>query len=69
MIDPSDLELAAMRRCLKALGEVANEIGFDVPLARYDEGQALRLVDAIVTCYSTALVEGHEAEVRHATQA
>jgi hypothetical protein len=29
MIDPSDVELAAMRQCLKAFGEAAGEIGFD----------------------------------------
>jgi hypothetical protein len=28
MIDPSDIELAAMRKCLKSFGEAAGEIGF-----------------------------------------
>ena len=32
MIDPSDVELASMRKCLKAFGEAAGEIGFDKPL-------------------------------------
>ena len=31
MIDPSDVELAAMRKCLKAFGEAAGEIGFGKP--------------------------------------
>ena len=32
MIDPSDVELAAMKTCLKAFGEAAGEIGFTKPL-------------------------------------
>jgi hypothetical protein len=61
MIDPSDVELAAMRKCLKAFGEAAGEIGFDKPLGDYAEGEALRVIDAIVTCYTEAMVEHHEA--------
>ena len=64
MVDPSDTELAAMRRCLKPFGEVAAEIGFDKPLGDYTEAQALRVVDAIVTRYTEAMVEHHEA-TRH----
>ena len=33
MIDPSDIELASMKKCLKAFGESAGEIGFDKPLS------------------------------------
>ncbi|MFT4269177.1 MAG: DUF6511 domain-containing protein [Xenophilus sp.] len=61
MIDPSDIEKAAMRKCLKAFGEAAGEIGFDKPLGQYDEAEALRVIDAIVTCYTEAMVEHHEA--------
>jgi len=61
MIDPSDVELAAMRKCLKAFGEAAGEIGFAKPLGDYAEGEALRVIDAIVTCYTEAMVEHHEA--------
>ena len=35
MINPSDVERAAMRQCLKAFGGVAGEIGFDKPLGDY----------------------------------
>ena len=61
MIDPSDIELAAMRKCLKSFGEVAGEIGFSKPLGDYSEVEALRVIDAIVTCYTEAMVKHHEA--------
>jgi hypothetical protein len=60
MIDPSDIELGAMRKCLKSFGEAASEIGFDKPLGHYSEAEALQVVDAIVTCYTEAMVEHHE---------
>ncbi|WP_301100424.1 DUF6511 domain-containing protein [Propionivibrio sp.] len=61
MTDPSELEIAAMRKCLKAFGEAAGEIGFDKPLGAYSETEALRVIDAIVTCYTDAMVVAHEA--------
>lgn len=61
VIDPSDIELAAMRKCLKAFGEAAGEIGFDKPLGGYSEAEALQVIDAIVTCFTGAMVEHHEA--------
>jgi hypothetical protein len=60
MIDPSDLEIASMRKCLKAFGEAAGEIGFEKPLGAYSEAEALRVIDAIVTCYTEAMVVAHE---------
>lgn len=64
MIDPSEMEIASMRKCLKAFGEAAGEIGFEKPLGAYSEAEALRVVDAIVTCYTDAMVEAHEATKR-----
>ena len=61
MIDPSDVELAAMKKCLKAFGEAAGEIGFAKPLGDYSEAEALQVIDAIVTCWTDAMVEHHEA--------
>ena len=61
MIDPSDVELAAMRQCLKSFGEAAGEIGFAKPLGDYSEAEALQVIDAIVTCWSEAMVTHHEA--------
>ena len=61
MIDPSDVELASMHKCLKAFGEAAGEIGFTKPLGDYSEAEALQVIDAIVTCYTEAIVAHHEA--------
>jgi hypothetical protein len=61
MIDPSDVEIAAMKKCLKAFGEAAGEIGFDKPLGAYAEAEALRVIDAIVTRYTEAMTEHHAA--------
>jgi hypothetical protein len=61
MIDPSDIEIASMKKCLKSFGEAAGEIGFTKPLGDYSEAEALRVIDAIVTRYTEAMVEHHEA--------
>lgn len=61
MIDPSDIEIASMKKCLKAFGEAAGEIGFTKPLGDYSEAEALRVIDSIVTRYTEAMVEHHEA--------
>jgi len=60
MIDPTEVERAAMKRCLKAFGEAAGEIGFDKPLGAYAEEEALRVIDAIVTCWTEQMVSHHE---------
>ncbi|ARU21565.1 sulfurtransferase [Ralstonia solanacearum] len=60
MLDASDIERAAMRSCLSAFGQAADEIGFTKPLAAYSEAEALRVIDAIVTRYTEAMVEHHE---------
>lgn len=61
MMNPSEVEVAAMKRCLKAFGQAAGSIGFAKPLGDYSEAQALQVIDAIVTCYTQAMVEHHEA--------
>lgn len=60
MIDPSEMETVALKKCLKSFGEAAGEIGFDKPLGAYSEPEALRVIDAIVTCYTEAMVAAHE---------
>ena len=60
MVDASDIEIAAMRDCLKAFGEAAGEIGFEKPLGAYSEAEAMTVIDAIVTRYTEALAEHHE---------
>lgn len=61
LVDASEIERASMRRCLRAFGETGSAIGFDKPLGQYTEAEALQVVDAIVTCYTMAMVEHHEA--------
>ncbi|MES0875036.1 DUF6511 domain-containing protein [Sinimarinibacterium thermocellulolyticum] len=61
MIDPSDVERAAMWACLKDFGAAAEAIGFDKPLGAYSEAEALQVIDAIVTGYTEAMVAHHEA--------
>ena len=60
MVDATPLEKAAMRMCPRFFGEAAGAIGFDKPLGAYSESEALRVIDAIVTCYTDAMVEHHE---------
>ncbi len=60
MVDPTEMETAAMKACLKFFGEAAGEIGFDKPLGHYSEAEALAVVNAIVTAWTEAMVTGHE---------
>ena len=41
MVDPTAMESAAMKACLRPFGEAAGEIGFDKPLGHYSEAEAL----------------------------
>ena len=45
----------AQRACLMALASVADRIGFDVPLAQYNQAQATQVVDAITQAYESAI--------------
>lgn len=56
MIDATEFEKTAIRSCLKAFGSSAGEIGFDKPLGNYTEAEALQVCDAIVTCFTNAMV-------------
>ena len=78
MIDPSDMELAAMQSCLKPLGEFVGSIGMHRPLADYSRQEALTLIDVVVSAYQGRMLEEHERmaakdreflEQRMATQA
>jgi hypothetical protein len=60
MIDPSEAEIIAMRRCLKPLGDAASAIGINRPLASYSQDEALRLINAVVTTYVETMVQEHE---------
>ena len=56
MIDATEFEKTAIRSCLKAFGSSAGEIGFEKPLGSYTEAEALLVCDAIVTCFTNAMV-------------
>jgi Family of unknown function (DUF6511) len=60
MFDATELELAAMRRCLRHFGEAAGEIGFDKALGDYSEAEALKVIDAIVSSYVDSMAQAHQ---------
>ena len=60
MIDPSDMELVAMRSCLSPLGEYVGSIGMQRPLADYTRDEVLTLIDVVVTAYQDQMIEAHE---------
>ncbi len=60
MIDPSDMEIAAMWACLVPLGEYVGSIGMQRPLADYGRDEVLRLIEVVVTAYQDGMVAEHE---------
>lgn len=60
MIDPSDLELAAMASCLAPLGEYVGAIGMQRPLSDYRKDEVLMLIDVVVTAYQEHMLAWHE---------
>jgi Family of unknown function (DUF6511) len=60
MIDPTDMEQAAMAACLGPLGDYVAALGLDRPLAVYTRDQVLGLVDLVVTTYQDHMVASHE---------
>ena len=60
MIDPSEMEVAAMKACLQPLGEYVGEIGMQRPLAEYTREEVLTLIETVVTAYQDRMLEEHE---------
>lgn len=60
MIDPSDMEIAAMQSCLGPLGEYVGSIGMQRPLADYSRDEVLMLIDVVVTRYQDSMLAEHE---------
>ncbi len=60
MIDPSEMEIAAMRACLAPLGEYVSAIGMQRPLADYGRDEVLMLIEVVVTAYQDCMVAEHE---------
>lgn len=60
VIDPSDLEVAAMRAALVPLGDYVATLGMDRPLADYRKDEILRLVEVVVDAYQAHMLDEHE---------
>jgi len=59
MIDPTEMEQAALAACLKPLGDYVTALGVDMPLAAYSKDQVLGLIDVVITTYQDQMVSGH----------
>ena len=51
MVDPTELEQAAMAAALGPLGEYVGNIGMDRPLADYSREEVLTLIEVVVTAF------------------
>lgn len=60
MIDPSDMELAAMASCLAPLGEYVASIGMQRPLADYCKEEVLMLIEVVISAYQERMLAEHE---------
>lgn len=60
MIDPSELELAALQSCLAPLGDYVSALGMDRPLADYSKREVQGLVETIVSAYQEYMIDAHE---------
>ena len=60
MIDPTEMEVAAMRSCLTPLGEYVGEIGMGRPLADYSREEVMTLVDVVVSAYQAHMLMEHQ---------
>lgn len=60
VIDPSDLELDAMRAALAPLGDYVSSIGMERPLADYRREEVLRLVEVVIDAYQAHMLVEHE---------
>jgi hypothetical protein len=65
MIDPSDMEIAAMQSCLGPLGQYVSAIGMQKPLADYTREEVLSLIEVVVTVYQDCMIEEHERMTAH----
>ena len=60
VIDPSDMEVAAIGAALIPLGEYVASIGMDRPLADYRKEEVLRLIEVVVDAFQAHMLEEHE---------
>ena len=57
MVDPTELEQAAMAAALGPLGEYVSSIGMDRPLADYKRAEVLTLIEVVVTAFQHHLIQ------------
>ena len=62
MVDPTELEKAAMVAALVPLGEIVAEIGMDKPLKDYSREQVLTLIEVVVTAYQDHMREADRSD-------
>lgn len=62
VIDPSEMEIAAMQSALIPLGECVASIGMDRPLADYRKQDVLRLIEVVIDAYQAHMLAEHERE-------
>lgn len=60
MIDPSELELAALQSCLAPLGDYVGAIGMDRPLVDYSKREVQGLIETIINAYQEYMIDAHE---------
>ena len=57
MVDPTELEQAAIAAALAPLGEYVGSIGMDRPLADYSRKEVLTLIEVVVTAFQDHLIQ------------
>jgi Family of unknown function (DUF6511) len=57
VVDPTELEQAAMAAALGPLGEYVASIGMDRPLADYSRDEVLTLIEVVVTAFQDHLIQ------------
>ncbi len=60
MVDPTEMEIAAMRAALAPLGDFVVAAGLERPLAEYRKEEVLRLIEVVVDAYQAHMIEEHE---------
>lgn len=60
VVDPTDMEKAAMQSALKPLGEIVALMGLQRPPADWSREDALRLIEVVVDAFQAEMVEQHE---------
>lgn len=62
MIDPTDMEIAAMKACLVPLGDYVGAIGMERAMADYSRDEVLMLIEVVITAYQDRMIAEHERQ-------